>query len=631
MKRLNILLVFLLLIVIALLAVACKNISIEENGKTIENEDPRNQIYISAVSAGYQGTYEEWLESIKGDAIELKVADGYIQMKYKNESTWTNLLPLDTLKGQNGVASNAQLQVANGYIQWKLEQDENWTNLVALSALTGEKGSQIELNVANGYINYKYEDDSDWTQLIELASLTGANGKDVEFRANEGYVQWKYTTDSNWVNLYEYVQLDTYTVTFVTNTTETENPLQQNIKRLSKVVKPDVVPTKAGYTFVGWYYGDELWSFKNSVVTENMELQAHWKLDKCSITIDNQTQGIAISGNTYDGKYECGSPILLKGNSIPDGYTIRWEVEDSYVSSGEYFVYNAPSQDVTIKATVVPVISNDKVYLGYYPQTRVTDTAITDVLNADSEEWTGFGYDTSSEEYMWYKDVEYSGNKYRGVYFTLYKTAYGHTSSFRGDSQQYSNGYQNNKTATDAFWFKYEQIEWDVLKIENGNAMLLSNKVINSQVYDVNDKNNYEESRIREWLNSTFYNEAFSEAQKSLIIETEVDNSAATTDSDTNQYACDNTNDKVYLLSYQEANMLYSTDSERMAVATDYARCEGAYCYGLNGINYGYWQLRSPSSGYGDKAWEARGGGNFSTTYTCSSNVGTCPVIWIKI
>ena len=153
MKRLNILLVFLLLIVIALFAVACKNISVEENGKTIENEDPRNQIYISAVSAGYQGTYEEWLESIKGDAIELKVADGYIQMKYKNESTWTNLLQLDTLKGQNGVASNAQLQVANGYIQWKLEQDENWTNLVALSALTGEKGSQIELNVANGYIN----------------------------------------------------------------------------------------------------------------------------------------------------------------------------------------------------------------------------------------------------------------------------------------------------------------------------------------------------------------------------------------------------------------------------------------------------------------------------------------------
>ena len=630
MKRINLLFVVILLVAIALVAVACKDVKIEENTTPVENVDPRNQIYLSAVSAGYQGTYEEWLNSIKGDAIELKVADGYIQMKYKQETAWTNLLQLETLKGQNGVASNAQLQVANGYIQWKLEQDENWTNLIALSALTGEKGSQIELNVANGYLNYKYEDDTDWTELIELATLVGADGRDIELRANEGYVQWKYTTDSNWTNLYEYVQLDTYTVTFVTNTTETENPIQQNIKRLSKVVKP-ADPTKAGYIFAGWYFGDELWSFKNSVVTENMELQAHWNLDKCSITLDNQATGVSITGASYDGKYDCGSPILLKGNSIPDGYTVRWELNDNYLSSGEYCVLTAPNQDATIKATLVPVINNSKVYLGSYPQTRVTDSAITDVLNADTQDWTGFGYDTTSEEYMWYKDVEYNGNKYRGVYFTKYKISYGHSTTDSIVAQQDNNGYSNIKTATDAFWFKYEQIEWDVLKIENGNAMLISNKVINSQVYDVNDKNNYKESRIREWLNSTFYNEAFSEAQKSLIIETEVDNSAATTNSDTNQYACDNTNDKVYLLSYQEANTFYSSNNERMSVATDYARCEGVNCYGLNDRNYGYWQLRSPGSEHGDEAWGVIGAGVFNLPYTCASNVGTRPVIWVKV
>ena len=88
---------FILLVAIALVAVACKDVKIEENTTPVENVDPRNQIYLSAVSAGYQGTYEEWLNSIKGDAIELKVADGYIQMKYKQETAWTNLLQLETL------------------------------------------------------------------------------------------------------------------------------------------------------------------------------------------------------------------------------------------------------------------------------------------------------------------------------------------------------------------------------------------------------------------------------------------------------------------------------------------------------------------------------------------------------
>ena len=612
MKRINLLFVVILLVAIALVAVACKDVKIEENTTPVENVDPRNQIYLSAVSAGYQGTYEEWLNSIKGDAIELKVADGYIQMKYKQETAWTNLLQLETLKGQNGVASNAQLQVANGYIQWKLETDEEWTNLIALSALTGEKGSQIELNVANGYLNYKYEGDSDWTELIELATLVGADGRDIELRANEGFVQWKYTVDTNWTNLYEYVQLDTYTVTFVTNTTETENPLQQNVKRLSKVVKPDVTPSKAGYTFAGWYFGDELWSFKNSVVTENMELQAHWNLDKCSITLDNQATGVAITGASYDGKYDCGSPILLKGNSIPDGYTVRWELNDNYLSSGEYCVLTAPDQDATIKATLVPIINNSKVYLGSYPQTKVTDDGIISALKAEAgtEGWTGFGYDYP--DYMFYKDVTYNGEKYRGVYFTSYKNnEYGTATIYPNQTRQYSYSYDPN-TADTAYWFKYEKVEWDVLTIENGYAMLISHKIINSQSYSLTNNNNYESSSIRTWLNNTFYNEAFNTTEKEFIQETIVDNSAETTN--------------VFLLSYQEASSFYSENSERVAFVTEYAKCENVD----SSATKGPWYLRSHDSSTSAVNTIAAGGSliNYEAKL---SYIGTRPVIWIKV
>ena len=42
--------------------------------------DVRYQIYLSAVSAGYDGNYEKWLESIKGDSIQLKVENNYVEL-----------------------------------------------------------------------------------------------------------------------------------------------------------------------------------------------------------------------------------------------------------------------------------------------------------------------------------------------------------------------------------------------------------------------------------------------------------------------------------------------------------------------------------------------------------------------
>ena len=37
-----------------------------------------------AVNSGYEGTYEEWLESIKGASIVLQINDGYIQITSQN-------------------------------------------------------------------------------------------------------------------------------------------------------------------------------------------------------------------------------------------------------------------------------------------------------------------------------------------------------------------------------------------------------------------------------------------------------------------------------------------------------------------------------------------------------------------
>ena len=189
------------------------NLNKKPSNKT--NDDPRYQIYLKAKDAGYEGTYEEWLSSIRGDEVELRVADNYIQMKYKKETTWANLISLDALKGKQGesgtagVSVKSQLQVNDGYIQFKNENETTWTNLIALTDLTGDKGEKLELNVNNGYINYKYENDTDWVELIELSTLTGSNGKDgkeVTMSVESDYIVWKYNGETNWNNL---VSLDT--------------------------------------------------------------------------------------------------------------------------------------------------------------------------------------------------------------------------------------------------------------------------------------------------------------------------------------------------------------------------------------------------------------------------------------
>jgi hypothetical protein len=152
--------------------------------------------------------------------------------------------------------------------------------------------------------------------------------------------------------------------------------------------------------------------------------------------------------------------------------------------------------------------------------------------------------------------------------------------------------------------------------------------------------NNYAHSTIRRWLNETFYNTAFSELQKQIILTTTVDSRAATTASSTNQYACENTQDKVFLLSYQDViNSNYgflSSDSmddiSRKKKTTDYAQSQGAYTNTTADYEgNGWWWLRSPDDG--DTVF-ARGvyyDGYVRHSYVYITNRGVVPALQIRL
>ncbi|MBQ7308082.1 MAG: hypothetical protein IJW82_06115, partial [Clostridia bacterium] len=76
--------------------------------------------------------------------------------------------------------------------------------------------------------------------------------------------------------------------------------------------------------------------------------------------------------------------------------------------------------------------NGNTIIFGSFPQTKVTITSVTIALTSNagtlptslnSYSWTDYGYyiDGNVESYMWYIDLEYNANKYRGVYFTNYR------------------------------------------------------------------------------------------------------------------------------------------------------------------------------------------------------------------
>ena len=88
-----------------------------------------------------------------------------------------------------------------------------------------------------------------------------------------------------------------------------------------KASAPTTPPTKDGYSFVGWYYENEEWSFENDTVTTDVTLIALWQI----IEYD----AVFYANGSYVGtvKYTVVDNALSSIPAIPsrNGYTAKWE------------------------------------------------------------------------------------------------------------------------------------------------------------------------------------------------------------------------------------------------------------------------------------------------------------------
>ena len=208
------------------------------------------------------------------------------------------------------------------------------------------------------------------------------------------------------------------------------------------------------------------------------------------------------------------------------------------------------------------------VYFGSYPQTEVKGSALTSAITEAS-------YDANGDAWV-------NGMKYRRI----------SKSDTNNDEYFGDNIYR---------YFKWERIKWRVLQNDGSTLFVAADKGLDCKDYhDPGVSITWEDCALRDWLNISFYNTAFSNSEQGAIISQNVVNE------DNPEYGTEggnNTNDKVYLLSIGETlNPTYgfcedysTYSASRCLKLSDYAHARGAW-NGFSNNSYCFWRLRSLGS-----------------------------------
>lgn len=156
-----------------------------------------------------------------------------------------------------------------------------------------------------------------------------------------------------------------------------------------------------------------------------------------------------------------------------------------------------------------------------------------------------------------------------------------------GDHILFGKYYQSNSEIK-------KEIEWRVLDKKDGKILLLSERALDAQNYNNKYKGTtWEKCSLRNWLNETFINEAFSADEQMKIVDTKL---KAVANSQYGTKAGNDTTDKVFPLSTAEAEEYLKSEMDRICVPTAYAIENGgrALLERAYGKDVCIWWLRSP-------------------------------------
>ena len=128
---------------------------------------------------------------------------------------------------------------------------------------------------------------------------------------------------------------DLYTISYdlADGINNPENPTSYTIESGLITLKD---PTRVGYTFVGWYNGEQLVTTIDSNTLENISLTAKWTVNSYKLTFD-------VDGNLTEKTFKYGESVTAIENPTKVGHTFTgWSKE---------IPATMPAEDLTVKAT----------------------------------------------------------------------------------------------------------------------------------------------------------------------------------------------------------------------------------------------------------------------------------------
>ena len=162
-----------------------------------------------------------------------------------------------------------------------------------------------------------------------------------------------------------------------------------------------------------------------------------------------------------------------------------------------------------------------------------------------------------------------------------------------------------------------QPITWRVLRRDKDALLVISELGLDAKPYNKDYCSiTWSDCTLRGWLNGEFLQKAFSDAEQSLIRTSRLANNAGP-----------ETDDRMYLLSIDEAKGLFANDDDRMIKSTAYAIKNGA---GTNNAGDAWWWLRS-RYGRDSFAADVNADGGFSSDIVNDASAAVRPAFRIAI
>ena len=496
--------------------------------------------------------------------------------------------------------------------------DGTTTNFSVTNGADGEQGIQGEPGEDGHTPIIEIGENGHWI-IDKVDTGISAIGKDGK-SAYELYLEEnpEYTgTLSDWIDdLVSGKLYKTFRVEFDCNGGYLDMDIPYNYEAGSVILQLPVPKHSKDRTFLGWYTGSTINDKKVSnydPIYSDITLVARW--DKYDVTFKNEFGSsrtvIVESGDTIDGG--------LYIPSRPDENGIH------YRFAGWDFDFNTPIfRNYSIYPVWQEFDGNIFMNFGSYPQTYVNDEATINNLKTLE----------NANDNRAILEYDENGDGVKEKFMALETDR---------EVKSISNG---DIIKPGINYFRFEPISWMILSDNNGEKKLFSEHVLDAspfeaEGYDYFDVENginvrryddYSKSDIREFVTNDFYNIAFSESEKSQILTTFVDNSEAVYGYEEVKYTCEDTYDKVYLISYIESRSDFLYDyGLKGAKATDFSACLNIADFSYNASDYGTVSYRTRNGGLysGESAYRIYG--TSGAGVLCTTNIGIRPAINISL